>query len=226
MYLELNITPDAIPVSGEWLVRTYLFSVQNNTRTAVDSTVTMLETLTDGSVVRESRITRDGQTSFNVYENVVAVSFQATSGELSVSNDIAGPHVLSSSLFWPIMFATLSLTVTYIGWAIKFSLDVREVEDSRRVRLLTYLAPFSALPPVSYLVLEVPKWVPSGYYPVMWLNLLIYYFPIIPILMWIASYIILLLSRRGSGNAARRKGQRSTAPLCTILAPGVSLRER
>ena len=185
--IQVQIVPDAIPVSGAWDVSTFLY-YQNMTRFSVNSSLTMTATLADRSLTVETKQTVNGDATFQVPSNTVGVRFEATSPGYDGSRAISGPTVTGELYALGFVSGGLLSGITFVNGLPKW---LNEIAPNRVVKRILFVGlPIAALVfPILYLVFEEPGWSGTGWAPFSLFGIPIYLFPLAPVVLALVRYI-------------------------------------
>jgi len=183
--LRVSATPNAIPVSGAWVVTTCLHYLENDTCLAVETTVTMTAFLSDRTKFVESKDTAGHQVSFQVFSGIVGVRFEASyydsssiySGTYTGVANISGPTVVPEGQGWTLLLFSITAGSAYLRAAFEDLLKIRVLRNKARILVLSGFVGATILP-CAYAIVEMPTWFGTGWLPASFLGVPLWALPV------------------------------------------------
>ncbi|SRR6266480_251037 len=184
--IQIQVNPNAIPVSGAWDVSTFLY-YQNMTRFSTNSNITMTVTLADHGKTVQTKQTVNGEATFQVPSNTAGVRFDASYEGYTGSRAISGPTVYGELLALGFVSSGLLSGIAFVDGLPKWLNGIAPVRIVRRI-LFVALPVAALIFPISYLVFEEPGWYGTGWAPASMLGVPIYLAPLAPVALTLLRY--------------------------------------
>jgi hypothetical protein len=183
--LKVSVSPNAIPISGAWVVTTCLHYLENNTCVAVHTTVKMIAFLSDRTRFVQTKNTTGDQVAFQVLSGIVGVRFEASyydsstiyAGIYTGAVNLSGPTVVPEGEGWGLLLFAITAGSAYLTAALEDLLKIRALRNKRRFLVLSgFLA--AVILPCAYVMTEMPVWFGTGWLPVSFYGIPLWALPV------------------------------------------------
>lgn len=185
-HLQIDVNPRAIPISGAWGVSTYLYFPNNMSRVNVNSSVVMVAIASNHIHTTVRKNTLNGQASFDVIPQTIAVDFQAAYANYTASSAIEDPIVIAENHGEAIGFGGIAAGTSYLN---ELRARFKKPKTNKLRALLVFaLGPIAALGlPIAYFA-ESVSWFGSGWIPSSVFGIPVWVLPIPSVILAIVSY--------------------------------------
>lgn len=209
--LKVSISPDGIPMSGGWTVRTCLFYGDNNTCFSVDSIVKMTALLEDGTYFVQAKKATLGQVEFQAAPGTSAVRFDASYNDSTGAfyltplqytgfATVSSPSLISSGEGWGLLLYAISAGSAFLTATCEKIWRIRALRRKSQALLILGLLTTLILP-CAYIIAEVPAWFGKLWLPASLGVIPLWAFPVlsaVPAGIAAAPFAKAVLERRGT----------------------------
>jgi hypothetical protein len=161
-HLEVTVAPNAIPVSGTWIVTTVLVLANGTTEIAVNSTVTMTATLSNGTQFVQILPAQGGQATFTAPTGTVGVRFEAEYQDYRAWVSVSGPTVVPWAEGEAVVAAAVAVGVV-LPQAPWLWPGAKRLVAKRVLAVVPGI--IVTAPPLAYMALEYPTWFGTQWVP-------------------------------------------------------------